>query len=245
VERSLDVRTGESIELHYELAGVGSRFLAVALDLAIQIGVLLLVIITISIANNSSRFIGRIISSSAGHHVEAVFYALLSVCAFVLFFGYFIIFELWWSGRTPGKRALGLRVVRDAGFPLDVGASVIRNLVRIVEVLLGLYTVSAICALLSRENKRLGDYAAGTIVIRDRRFASEDIDAYMAREAPVDDGISSEDRELIERYVARRKALEPGARRMLATQIANRVRPQLKAPFTHLTDEELLDHLGR
>jgi uncharacterized RDD family membrane protein YckC len=240
----LDVRTGESIELHYELAGVGSRFLAVALDLAIQIGVLILVIITISIANNSSRFIGRLVSSSAGHQVEAVFYAMLSIAGFVLFFGYFIIFELWWSGRTPGKRALGLRVVRDAGFPLDVGASVIRNLVRVVEVALGFYTVSAICALLSRENKRPGDYAAGTIVIRDRRFVSEDIDAYMAREAP-DDGISNTDRELIERYVARRKQLEPGARRMLATQIAGRVRPQLKAPFTHLTDEELLDHLGR
>jgi uncharacterized RDD family membrane protein YckC len=245
VERSLDVRTGESIAIEYELAGLGSRFLAVMLDFAIQIGVTLLVILILVILSNWTQLAARLWLPLFGKHGDALLSALLSIAIFVLYFGYFIIFELWWSGRTPGKRALGIRVVRDAGFPVDVGASVIRNLVRILEFGLGFYALSAISTLISRENKRLGDFAAGTIVVRDRRFVSEDIDAYMTRDVPAGDGVSAADRGLIERYMLRRAQLEPGARRGLAAQIAARVRPGLHASFDFLTDEELLDHLGR
>jgi uncharacterized RDD family membrane protein YckC len=242
VERSLDVRTGESIAIRYELAGLGSRFLAVALDVAIQIGVTILVVTTIVILANTAHFSFRY---NLGKIEQAVLLALFYISIFVLYFGYFIIFELWWSGRTPGKRALGIRVVRDAGFPLDVGGSVVRNLVRIVEFGLGLYAISAISALLSRENKRLGDYAAGTVVVRDRRYVSSDIDAYLAREVPTGDGVTAADRDLIERFLLRRSQLESKSRRVLAAQIATRVRPGLQANFDHLGDEELLEHLGR
>lgn len=242
MERSLDVRTGESIAIRYELAGLGSRFLAVALDIAIQIGVTLVVLIGFIVLVTTTHFTFRY---NLGKIEQAVLIGIFYAAMFVLYVGYFIIFELWWSGRTPGKRALGIRVVRDAGFPLDVGGSVIRNLVRIVEFGVGLYAISAICALISRENKRLGDYAAGTVVVRDRRYASADIDAYLARELPVGDGVSPADRDLIERYIMRRAGLEPKARRIIAAQIAARVRPGLQANFAHLDDEELLEHLGR
>ena len=163
---------------------------------------------------------------------------------FLIFFGWFIIFETWWSGRTPGKRALGLRVVRDGGFPIDAGAAVIRNLVRIVEMVLGFYLLSAISALISRENKRLGDFAAGTIVVRDRADAIPDLDAYLARPARADTGLSEADRLLVERFLARRAALDRQARARLAARIAERIRPTLRAPCADLDDEALLELLA-
>jgi uncharacterized RDD family membrane protein YckC len=241
MERSLDVRTGESITIHYELAGLGSRFLAVGLDLVIQIGVTVVVILALIPAGGlAGRFPG--IGSKVG---QAVVFASATFAIFLLYFGYFIIFELWWSGRTPGKRVLGIRVVRDAGFPIDVGAATIRNLVRVLEFALCFYALSAISAVASKQNKRLGDFAAGTIVIRDRRYEAADIDAYLAREAPADDGLAPAERQLIERYVARRARLEPAARSSLAAQIAARIRPRLAASFDHLDDDALLEHLGR
>ena len=145
---------------------------------------------------------------------------------------------------NPGKRALGLRVVRDGGFPIDAGAAVIRNLVRIVELFLGFYLLSAISALISRENKRLGDLAAGTIVVRDRAEAIPDLDAYLARPARSAIGLSDADRLLVERFLARRAALDKRARYDLAQRIAGRVRPALHDPRTDLGDEALLEYLA-
>src|SRR5947209_918104 len=169
MERSVDVRTGEAVAIRYELAGLGSRFLAVTVDMIAQILIALVLMIGFAFA---APLMARI---AFGKNVMAWLIALGVVVFFALFFGWFIIFETWWSGRTPGKRALGLRVVRDGGFPVDLGAAVIRNLVRVAEVALGFYLLSAISALISKENKRLGDLAAGTLVVRDRADAPRDL----------------------------------------------------------------------
>lgn len=244
MERSLEVRTGESIAFSYELAGLGSRFLAVALDVTIQSAVAVALLVGFGL------LAGPVRSGAAALHlptktVGALGIALAVMGIFAIFVGYFIVFELWWSGRTPGKRALGIRVVRDAGFPVDLGAAVIRNLVRVLEFGAGFYTLSAISALVSRQNKRLGDFAAGTIVVRDRVYETADIDAYLAHEGPGDDGLDAEERGLVERYVARRAGLELRARDAIAARIAERVRPRLRASFDHLDDDALLEHLGR
>ncbi|HEX3464490.1 MAG TPA: RDD family protein [Candidatus Elarobacter sp.] len=227
--------------IRYELAGLGSRFLAVALDMLAQFAVVMLLIIALSLAAPAvSRFGGVF-----GKNAEAWAIAFVIIVLFLVFFGWFIIFEAWWSGRTPGKRALGLRVVRDGGFPLDPGAAVIRNLVRVAELLLGFYTLAAISALISKENKRLGDLAAGTIVVRDRADAIPDLDAYLARPAPADPGLSDADRVLIERFLARRATLDRVARIRLCAQIAARVRPTLRGDYSQLSDEALLEMLVR
>jgi hypothetical protein len=122
---------------------------------------------------------------------------------------------------------------------------VIRNLVRVAEVGLGIYTLSAISALLSKENKRLGDFAAGTIVVRDRADAVPDLDAYLSRPARADTGLGDAERVLIERFLARRAGLDRGARARLAGQLAARVRPTLRASYAHLDDEALLEFLTR
>ena len=241
MERSVDVRTGEAVEIRYELAGLGSRFLAVSLDMLAQFAIILLLFLAVGLA---APALGRA-SSALGKYADAILLALLSLVLFLVFFGWFIIFEAWWSGRTPGKRALGLRVVRDGGFPLDPGAAVIRNLVRIAEFGLGFYTLSAISTLISKQNKRLGDLAAGTIVVRDRADPIPDLDAYLARAVPADTGLADADRVLIERFLARRPTLDRTARIRLAEQIAARVRPTLRADYHHLGDEELLEFLVR
>jgi uncharacterized RDD family membrane protein YckC len=239
VERSVDVRTGEAVEIRYELAGLGSRFLAVSVDVLAQVAVVIVLFVAYALA---SPLIARL---AFGKNVSAWLVALAVAAFFVIFFGWFIVFETWWSGRTPGKRALGLRVVRDGGFPIDPGAAVIRNLVRIAEVALGGYTLSAISALLSKENKRLGDFAAGTIVVRDRADAVPDLDAYLSRPMRADTGLAEGDRVLIERFLARRAGLDRMARARLAAQLAERVRPTLRASYAHLDDESLLEFLPR
>ncbi len=239
MERSVDVRTGEAVEIRYELAGLGSRFLAVSVDVLAQVAVVIVLFVAYALA---SPLIARL---AFGKNVSAWLVALAVAAFFVIFFGWFIVFETWWSGRTPGKRALGLRVVRDGGFPIDPGAAVIRNLVRIAEVALGGYTLSAISALLSKENKRLGDFAAGTIVVRDRADAVPDLDAYLSRPMRADTGLAEGDRVLIERFLARRAGLDRMARARLAAQLAERVRPTLRASYAHLDDESLLEFLTR
>jgi uncharacterized RDD family membrane protein YckC len=240
VQRTVEVRTGEAVAIRYELAGLGSRFLAVTLDFIAQCAII--VVLAVAVGLSAPR-LGAIVPAG-GKHVAAWSIALLIALLFVVFFGWFIIFETWWSGRTPGKRALGLRVVRDGGFPVDAGAAVIRNLVRVVELLLGFYTLSAISALISKENKRLGDFAAGTIVVRERSETVPDLDAYLSRPIRTDTGLTDADRMLVERFLARRATLDPSARVRLAARIADRVRPTLRASYGHLNDESLLEFLA-
>jgi uncharacterized RDD family membrane protein YckC len=143
LERTLEIRTGEAVEIRYELAGLGSRFLAVVVDGIAQIVLVIAVLIGFTYSGTALE---RALPRAA--NLSAWLFAALVLVMFVIVIGWFIVFEIWWSGRTPGKRALGLRVVRDGGFPLDAGAAVVRNLVRLVELGLGLYTISAISALI-------------------------------------------------------------------------------------------------
>jgi uncharacterized RDD family membrane protein YckC len=249
VERELDVRTAEAIAVRYDLAGVGSRFLALVTDLAIQIGVAVaLVVAAITfVALTSQHSAAEVVRSSRGleEGARAILIAAGAIAVFVLFFGYFIVFELLWNGQSPGKRLLGIRVVRDGGFPVDAGASVVRNLVRIVEAAFGFYVISAAVSLIGSENKRLGDFAAGTIVVRDAPAAVPTLAAITIEAAVTDDGLDREDRALIESYLARRNALEPQAAMTIAAAIAGRVRPKLRASFHYLDDAALLEHLAR
>jgi hypothetical protein len=142
---------------------------------------------------------------------------------------------------------LGIRVVRDGGFPLDFTAAVVRNVVRIPELVLGFYAISALSTLLSPSNRRLGDMAAGTIVVRDQRYERASATA-LRREAESDDALvrelSAAERELVRRYVERRATLSLAARTAVAGQIAATIRPKLSVPFDHIDDDHLLVHLA-
>jgi len=247
MERSVDITTGESVAFSYELAGLGSRFFAVFIDIALQLAVALAVVAGLA-------WIGRGVAPEPGlghapaKIVRAIAIALVSLAGFLLFFGYFIIFEWRFGGRTPGKRLLGIRVVRDGGFPLDFTSSVVRNVVRILEFGLGFYAVSAVVMLLSPANRRLGDMAAGTIVVRDSRFersaAAASDKPGRTHDAAVIASLSVAERDLVRRYAARRTALSARARPSVAAQIAAGIRPKIAASFAHLDDDDLLIHLA-
>lgn len=244
MERSVEVDTGESVAFHYDLAGLGSRFLAVLIDISIQIAIVVAVFavfaVIVSLVGAPARAIPGKLRALSG----SLFEALLILSAFLLFFGYFIAFEFLWRGSTPGKRIVGIRVVRDGGFPLDFVGSLVRNLVRILELALGFYLVSAISTLLSPLNRRLGDYAAGTIVVRDARYERTARLAGARENDPLMRDLDASERDVIRRFCERSPSLVPGARGELAAEIAARIRPKLAAPFDHLEDQALLEHLA-
>lgn len=243
MDRTLEVRTPESIAFNYELAGLGSRFLALIVDLAIQI--LTLVALGAGVLLVASRLPHRSIAQATEKLAESVGVAIVIAVLFIVLFGYFIVFEALWNGQTPGKKLLGLRVVRDGGYPIDFGASLIRNLIRVGEQFIGFYALAAISALISPENKRLGDLAAGTIVVRDARLAEPRTLAEPRAEpvyAPTA-YLSGEERALIKRFLERRDALSADRRRELAAQLASRIRERMPAELSRLDDESLLERL--
>jgi uncharacterized RDD family membrane protein YckC len=243
VDRSLDVRTPESIAFSYELAGLGSRFLALIVDQAIQIGVLIAIFAGLIFAGSRAAAHGP--APVVNRVGESVAIAIIVVIVFTVLFGYFIVFEAVWNGQTPGKRILGLRVVRDRGYPIDFGASLIRNLIRVGEWILGYYVLSAISALLSPENKRLGDIAAGTIVVRDARLAVSG-ELLQQRDEPAyapTAYLSGEERALVKRFLERRDTLSDERRAALAEQLAERIRARVPAELARLGDESLLERL--
>jgi uncharacterized RDD family membrane protein YckC len=248
MERSVQVATGESVAFSYELAGLGSRFLAVFIDTVLQLCVLLfLTFAFLLVASYVAPGVSGSPTAGSAKLARSILMAAAILGGFVLFFGYFIVFETLWNGRTPGKRMLGIRVVRDGGFPVDFTSALIRNVVRVVEVALGAYAISAISALLSPLNRRLGDFAAGTLVVRDSAMGSVPVppsgDERM--DDPLVRDLGSHERDLVRRYVARRVSLGSAARASLAPQIAAVVRPHLAARFEHLDDDALLVHVER
>jgi len=245
MDRNLDVRTPESVALTYQLAGLGSRFLAVAIDLLLQLAILLTLFGGLLLAASRIEPAAKhVVASGSEKIVEAIAIALLVAVVFAIFFGYFIVFETFWNGQTPGKKAIGIRVVRDGGYPVDFGAALVRNLIRVGEMAIGSYVLSAVSMLLSAENKRLGDFAAGTIVVRDERLALPEIPANEAE--PVYSAtryLSGEERSLIKRFLDRRDELAPERRSELAAQLAGRVRERVPADLARLDDESLLERL--
>ncbi len=226
MERDLAIRTPESITLRYELAGLGSRFLAVFADLVLQILVVVIVAIVAAILHVRQSGITAALHLPAAA-ANAVLLALAIAGIFVVFFGYFIVAEWRFNGRTIGKRLVGIRVVRDGGAPIDPLAAIIRNFVRVIEAGLFFYGISAIVTLVSKENKRLGDYAAGTIVVRDAKMHRAALRYDPA--AAANDPLPSAERILVDRYLERRSGLSREARTRIAAEIAARVRPLMPA----------------
>jgi uncharacterized RDD family membrane protein YckC len=246
LERSVTVRTPEAIAFYYELAGLGSRFLALLVDTLIQAGAFIVLFLAGLLGARRATSLASSMHLSQ-KSLESTVIAVGILLAFVLFYGYFIAFEKLWNGQTPGKRMVGIRVVRDGGYPVELAGSTIRNLIRIVEQLLGFYFISVICMLASSENKRLGDYAAGTIVVRDRGFEVKD-PAYWLRQGAGDShgdsnaiaGLSADELAVVDRYIERRHTLDPLSARNAATKIAQALRPKLAPEVAGLPDDDLL-----
>ncbi len=238
----LTIETPEQIPLQVPLAGIGSRFLALALDTLIQT----VVAVFFVIAGIVLAAVSFAASKTAGIWVVAV----LILVFFTLQFGYFAFFEAYWNGQTPGKRQLDLRVIKDNGQPITTYDSVARNLLRIVDSLPGFYGVGIVSVLLSAKNKRLGDYVAGTVVVHEKPLETPPALEPVPAEPPSPSGydaarLTPEEFAVIETYLMRRKDLPANVRSRLGPQIIQRIAPKLGiSPEDQSRPEPLLEKLA-
>lgn len=223
----------ESVTFTFDLAGLGSRFAALLIDLLVQAALLLTVLILAS---------GSVYLDIAIYHpgraramgLSLWVWAALVIITFLILWGYFVFFELIWNGQTPGKRIIGLRVIRTGGYPIDLLSSAVRNLVRYVDILPGSYTVGVFSMLLSRQWQRLGDYAAGTLVVRDRHLETptaltlEGAPAWQASLALVE-MVTADEYRVVREFLRRRGDLDGDSRADLARHIADPLAGKLGA----------------
>jgi uncharacterized RDD family membrane protein YckC len=152
--------------------------------------------------------------------------AFVSAVIFFVNFGYFALFETVSNGRSPGKRALGLRVLRDGGYPLDGRAALVRNLLRGVDFMPAFYLVGILSLFVGRKGKRLGDYAAGTFVVKERKP-----DEYVSVVAQAKGGpLSPRELSLVVDFLSRRSMLNEAARMRVGAELAARVAARLGRP---------------
>jgi uncharacterized RDD family membrane protein YckC len=169
----LIVSTPERVSFAYQVAGIGSRFLAQLIDVLLLLAIIVAFTIIVAIMGAFS---------GAGTVVLLVWV----IATFVIFFGYFPLSEAAWSGQTLGKRVLRLRVVGDRGEPVTRVQVAVRNLIRLIDFLPGLYGIGIVALFWHGNGKRLGDIAAGTIVVRDRDpVRLKDLVARIESPAPV------------------------------------------------------------
>ena len=221
----LTIDTPEQVPLEFMLAGIGSRFMAAFLDTVIE-AILYLTLFLLTLLWTSSNFYGK---------ARSIWWeAFLSLVVFCINWGYYAIFESLWKGQTPGKRWAGIRVIKDSGRPINAFEAIARNLIRFVDFLPLFYGVGVITMLLNAKHRRLGDYVAGTIVVHESsdREANVFFNTPTASEFTLHQaaGLTLQEAELIETFLARRLDIPPEVRRLNGQRIADMISSRLNIP---------------
>lgn len=243
------IDTPENVIFDYQVAGIGSRFLAAFVD---TILIVLLIIGVYALLFLLIRSLGLDSASPESHIIEWMV-ALAGLAAFACLWGYYIFFEMAWNGQSPGKRWVGLRVIRTDGTPITLTESLVRNLVRVIDFLPAYYGVGVIAMFINEQSRRLGDLAAGTLVVRDR--VNIPLEALTPRPAlprtgegpsiqlawPVE-RLTAQDIQMAEDFLRRRSDLS--GRSMVAQRIARALLKRMDLPadgtFSSLPVEDLI-----
>ncbi|MDE2677010.1 MAG: hypothetical protein F4087_03115 [Gemmatimonadetes bacterium] len=233
LHRRFAVETPEHVRLDYVLADVGSRAAALALDFVI-------IFVTLVVVGMVAAGIGGLANILADWFARPMFYVLI----FLAQWGYFLLFEALWGGRTPGKRVLGLRVVHAGGEPLTFHGSALRNLIRVIDLQPAVSGMAgAVCILVNKRAQRLGDLVAGTVVVQDSG-GSELLGAGELPPGRVGRPVLSvEQFELLAGYMARREGLASGIRRRVAQSLRGALAATIEEDPKHWTrtaDENLV-----
>jgi uncharacterized RDD family membrane protein YckC len=230
----ITVLTPEGLELRQPLAGLGSRIIAQLIDLLPR-----------------CLIFGAAVILAVLIHGTAARIAVVAVGVFIAVFAYDILFEVFADGRTPGKRATGLRVLEDDGTRIGWRASGVRNAMRLVDGPITAFLGGSISTVVTARSQRLGDLAAGTVVVREKvpieapavaPATGDDSD----REIGPSDTAAVRDEEVaaVSDFLARREALLPAARRRLAATLADGLRPRVAGGLLEVDDaEEFLERL--
>ena len=243
MDQEIYVSTPESIEFSHEPAGLGSRFIASLIDTVFQSAIIMVIALVFGIRSP--------ISGLGWSSVASV------VLIFIVFWGYHIFFETIWNGQTPGKRAVGIRVLKDGGYPINFLDSVVRNLVRPVDFLPFFYGIGAIVVFCNSKFKRAGDFAAGTIVVKERKIEIPkplNIQPIDFQEDLTIGGqtfniynFSESDINIVRQFMTRRYSMKKEARLTLAKTIARPFMKKLDVPaqLIYGCEEEFLEKLAK
>ena len=225
----ITIATPEGVAIEIVLAGLGSRFLARLLDSVIQLAVIVALVLGIGAASTSGVAVAAVI-----------------VTVFLVVVAYDVVFETLNNGRTIGKGAAGIRVVGMLGEPIGFGASSVRNIARIVDFLPVFYLVGTISIVATEHDQRLGDLAAGSVVVRDRfpGLTQPPAPITVTPDAVATWDVSAirpDEVQAIRRFLDRRLALRWPARSYFATDLANRVGPRVVGVPPNCHPEYLLE----
>lgn len=233
--------TPEAVALELEPAGLGSRAMALALDLAIEAAIV------------SGVLVGALLVGDAAAGWVAVVITLFTITAVV--FGYPMLFEALWRGRTPGKAAFGLRVVTRAGAPPGWREASIRSVMLLVDLILTTASAGVLSILFTRDARRLGDLAAGTLVVRrtgGRHHRTPEAVTFsvppglegLATTIDVG-GLTDDDYHAVRRFLLRAPELPPDRRDALAGRLAGSLAPRVGAtPRSDVTAEAFLQAIA-
>lgn len=245
-EEILIIETPERVQLAFSLASIGNRFLAVAIDHAIQY--VIMIIVTVVFISSTSGFSALV--EFGGNEFSKWTIAVLILLIFLIFTGYFVFFEWLWNGQTPGKRLMKLRVLREDGRPITFWEALARNLLRLFDAVPGVvvpvYSLGLISIFMSNRDQRIGDLFAGTVVVRERTdeaptfketFSNPVSDAAFRRvNQPVDfqaniAEITQYEIEVAENFLRRRWDLTEKQRLWMAWRVALPMMYKLKPVF--------------
>lgn len=246
-DETLDINTPENVAFGYQVAGIGSRFLATLIDTILVTLLQVIVVVTYYVA----LYLLDIDPSGSGSAWVA---AIMGLVVFLFYWGYYIFFEMLWNGQTPGKRWTGLRVIRADGTPITLSESFIRNLTRLVDFLPAAYGIGIITMFIDKRSRRLGDLAAGTLVVHDRapisiqslsvkraiNYSMQSLSNVSIEGFPVE-RLTNDDLSLIEDFLSRRDQLTH--RETLAIQILNTLHTRLGLPLPAMSRLEAEDTL--
>ncbi len=222
-DEMLRIDTPENVAFGYNVAGIGSRFLAALVDTTLIVLIELIVLGTSAFALKQAKLMSE---------VDAWAAAIFGLVAFLLFWGYYIFFEMIWNGQSPGKRWAGLRVIRADGTPVTLAESIIRNLVRIIDFMPFGYGIGIVTMFMNDQARRLGDMAAGSLVVHDGgEISIQSIAAHGHLAIPLDlpeltpglplERLQPSDIQMVEDFLARRPQLANPS--LLAMQILKRM----------------------
>ena len=242
-QETIHIPTPEQIDLEFEIAGLGSRFAAYLIDLLCMVGLFVLLLLLIVAVMGLSAVLPLGMGGLSGNPAAAWMIAVVLVMFFLVQWGYFLSLECVMRGQTPGKKALGIRVLQDNGLPIALRQAALRNLVRAADMLPPpFYLLAGLVMHFNAQGRRLGDIVAGTVVVRETFALGPSatqrsdwgaawltrLEQGKARQVILPHGqLSAEQLGLIDQFLKRRHAL-PEARRLdLARQILTPLLPAL------------------
>ncbi|MDA8234831.1 MAG: RDD family protein [Clostridia bacterium] len=226
----------EKINYSFNLAGLGSRFTAYLIDSLIQmvLGGFFLIIIIFAAA-----------AASPGEGGQAAAGIIILIVLVFLMYGYSIFFEAIWNGQTPGKKVMKIRVIKANGGAVTFVGVLIRNIMRIIDSLPMAYAVGIIALLASKKSQRLGDMAAGTMVIKEVAQEAPQTVKFTEKEFPWSgkiklriQGVTEDEFAILKSYLLRRDHLDEGAYQTMAEKLTGLFAAKMDVELKEIEDRQ-------